>query len=121
MKRLSASCTCLALLCVSLAAQALAVSGIEVRSRLNQPLAAEVRLLSATKDELDNLHVAVVSNDTGGSYFSFRPEIVQDDQGSLIRISTDQPVREPILLLRVELSWPTGRMTREYSLIIDPQ
>ena len=121
MKTRSASLLCLAILLQSGLVHAVALSEIEIRSHLNQPLNAEVRLLSATKDELDSLQVKVTSTAESGGYIEFKPEIVQDDQGSVIRITTEDSVREPILMMRVELSWSAGRMTREYSLIIDPR
>jgi len=121
MKTRSASLACLAILLQSGVVHALALSEIELRSFLNQPLNAEVRLLSVTKSELDSLQVTVTSSESGGSYVEFRPEIVQDERGSMLRITTEDAVREPILMVRVELSWSTGRMTREYSLIIDPR
>jgi len=121
MKTRSAFVASLAILLQSGAVQAVALSDIEVRSHLNQPLDAEVRLLSATKDELDSLQIKVVSTAETSSHVEYTPEIVQDDKGAAIRIKTGDTVREPILMMRVELSWSTGRMTREYSLIIDPR
>lgn len=121
MKTRSALVASLAILLQSGAAQAVALSDIEVRSFLNQPLDAEVRLLSATKDELDSLQIKVTSAANSTSYVEFQPEVVQDDKGAVIRIKTGDAVREPILMMRVELSWSTGRMTRDYSLILDPR
>jgi pilus assembly protein FimV len=102
-------------------AQAVALSDIEIRSHLNQPLDAQIRLLAATKSELDSLQIKVISPESGTTHMEYRPELVQDDQGAVIRITTEDSVREPILMLQVELSWSTGRVTREYSLIIDPR
>jgi pilus assembly protein FimV len=120
MKTRSASLACFLFLLQPVVAQALALSDIEIRSYLNQPLDAQVRLLAVTKSELDSLQVKVVA-ETGGTRLEFRPEIVQDENGSAIRITTKDSVREPILIMHVELSWSTGRLTREYSLIIDPR
>jgi pilus assembly protein FimV len=121
MKTRSASFASLALLLQSGLVHAVALSDMEVRSRLNQPLDAQVRLLSATKSELDSLQIKVVSAAVAGAYVEFQSEVVQDDQGPVIRITTEDSVREPILMLQVEMSWSTGHLTREYSLIIDPR
>jgi pilus assembly protein FimV len=121
MKTRSASLACLAILLLPCVAHGVALSEIEVRSHLNQPLDAEVRLLSVTKSELDSLQVSVTAIAEGGGFVVFQPEIVQDDRGTAIRITTEDSVREPILTMRVELSWSAGRLTREYSLIIDPR
>jgi pilus assembly protein FimV len=120
MKTRSASFACLAFLLQSGLVHAVALSDIEVQSRLNQPLNAQVRLQAATKSELDTLQIKVVSTAIGG-YMEFKSEVVQDDQGPVIRITTEDSVREPILMLQVEMSWSTGHLTREYSLIIDPR
>jgi len=122
MKTRSASLLCLAILLLqSGAALAVALSDIELVSHLNQPLDARIPLLSATKDELASLQVKVSSTADSGSYIHFLPEVIQDDKGATLRITTKDSVREPILMLQVELSWSTGRLTREYSLIIDPR
>jgi pilus assembly protein FimV len=121
MKTRCASLACFLFLLPPVVAQALALSDIEVRSHLNQPLDAQVRMLSLTKGELDSLQIKVVSSESSTSHVEFRPEIVQDDAGSVIRITTEDSVREPILMMRIELSWSTGHLTREYSLIIDPR
>jgi pilus assembly protein FimV len=38
----------------------------------------------------------------------------------LLRIRTSQPVNEPFLELLVELQWPSGRLVREYTFLLDP-
>ena len=35
-------------------------------------------------------------------------------------VTTDQPVREPYLNFLVEFLWPTGRLMREYTVLLDP-
>ncbi|HEY7840982.1 MAG TPA: hypothetical protein VIC61_05385 [Gammaproteobacteria bacterium] len=121
MKTRSAFFACLAFLLQSGLVHAVALSEIEVQSHLNQPLKAQVRLQAATKSELDTLQIKVVSVALAGGYMEFRSEVVQDDQGPVVRITTEDSVREPILMLQVEMSWSTGQLTREYSLIIDPR
>ena len=121
MKTRFASLACFLLLLQPVVAQAVALSDIEVRSFLNQPLDAQVQLLSLTKSELDTLQIKVIPAESSRSHVDFRSEIVHGDSGSAIRITTKDPVREPILMMRVELSWSSGRLTREYSLIIDPR
>ena len=37
-----------------------------------------------------------------------------------VRISSTQPVNEPYLDLMVELTWSTGRVIREYTVLLDP-
>ena len=43
-----------------------------------------------------------------------------DGQGDgVVRLSTDQPIREPYLDFVVEVRWPTGRVLREYTVLLD--
>ncbi|MEP6608408.1 MAG: FimV/HubP family polar landmark protein [Burkholderiaceae bacterium] len=42
------------------------------------------------------------------------------DGGYFVRISSAQPVNEPYLDLMVELTWATGRVIREYTVLLDP-
>lgn len=99
----------------------LAVSDVELRSHLNQRLDARIRLLTASQAELDSLVVSVTGTDPGQqSYIALKNEIAQDDQGLFIHVTSENSIREPILTLQLELSWSQGRLSREYSLIIDP-
>ena len=38
----------------------------------------------------------------------------------VIRISSRSPVVEPFLNFLLEVQWPTGRMVREYTVLLDP-
>ena len=40
--------------------------------------------------------------------------------GPSCRLSTAQPVNEPFLDMLIELHWPTGRLVREYTFLLDP-
>ena len=105
-------------------AGALAISGVELESNLNQPLHARIYLLAVAKDELDSLNISVkdISDVPGSQRFTaYRHEIKQSDQGHYINITTREAIREPILNFILELNWSTGRLIREYSLIIDLQ
>ncbi len=105
-------------------AGALAISGVELESNLNQPLDARIFLLAVDKDELNSLNISVkdVSDASGSQRFiAYRHEIKESDQGHYINITTREAIREPILNFILELNWSAGRLIREYSLLIDPQ
>ena len=111
------------LLCLaaSLAANGLAISELDLQSKLNQPLNARIRLISLSQAELDSLTVKVQEvgqeEQSGGG---LQPEIQQDENGHYLVITTKEPVREPVMTLMLELRWSTGQLTRQYDLIIDP-
>ncbi len=103
---------------------ALALSEIQLNSSLNQTLDATIEIRSATSQELDNLNFSV--NWTSGSdiqqWQHLQIELVRPEKGnSYLKITTKDAVREPVLEFLLELSWMTGRILREYSLLLNPQ
>ena len=44
----------------------------------------------------------------------------RSDGNYVVRISSAQPVNEPYLDVMVELTWATGRVIREYTVLLDP-
>ena len=117
-------------LLLALQAWALGLGDIRLSSALNQPLRAEIELLAATPDELDNLTVQLASQDTFERYDLERPlfltslqfEIVKSGNadGNVIRVTSSEPITEPFVTFLVEASWSRGRLLREYTLLLDP-
>ena len=100
-------------------AAALALSDLEVLSKLNQPLHARVRLVSISQAELDSLTIKV-AGDPRTRPVALTPVVEQDENGHFLVLRSQEPMREPVLTLMIELNWSTGRLSREYNLIIDP-
>ncbi len=107
---------------------ALGVGDIELHSALNQPLNAEIRLLSATPAEIQGLTVTLAPDaafinagvDRLGLLSQLRFKVVQKPDGShVIKITSPQPIREPFLDFLVEVNWPSGRFIREYTVLLD--
>jgi len=110
-------------------AHALGLGEANVTSSLNQPLRAEIELVStkglqdteilpglATREEFLKAGVDRV-------YFlsDLRFKVERNVQGNMVVIlTTNKPVREPFLNFLVEVIWPSGRLLREYALLIDP-
>ena len=108
---------------------ALGVGGLEVNSKLNEPLEARLELTTATVPELDTLTVRLASNEelsrVGLSrHFHGSPlyfEVVRPDQGrDYVRVYSTAPIREPFLQLLLQFSWNGGRLLREFTLLLDP-
>ncbi len=113
----------MSLLAIHPAAQALAVSEIMLNSSLNQPLDARVDILSAKPDELDSLNVSLVRlSGSSARWPGVKAELVRVENGkSYLKITSKENVREPVLTFLLELDWSTGKIKREYSLLINPQ
>ncbi|MFT5501811.1 MAG: pilus assembly protein FimV, partial [Woeseiaceae bacterium] len=111
-------------------AWALGLGDIRISSALNQPLRAEIVLLAATAEELNNLQIQLASAETFSRYDLDRPlyltrlqfEIVKSGtaDGNIIRVHSLEPVTEPFITFLVEAVWSRGRLLREYTLLLDP-
>ena len=120
----------LPLLFVSGQALALGLGDIRLSSALNQPLRAEIELLAATPEELNNLTVQLASAETFTRYDLDRPiyltrmrfEVVRSGRadGNFVRVTSLDPVTEPFITFLVEAVWSRGRLLREYTLLLDP-
>ena len=107
----------------------LGLGEIEVNSALNQPLNAQINLIAAREDEFEELRVelapANVFDRVGvpRPYFltqlEFQP-IKLPNGGTAVRVTSKDPVREPFLTFLVEVTWPKGRLLREYTVLLDP-
>jgi pilus assembly protein FimV len=111
------------------AAYALGLGDVKLHSALNQPLHAEIDLVSVRPGELEALRVGLASAgaftraglDRPGwlSQFDFS---IENDAGSRphIKVTTREPIREPFVSFLVEANWASGRLVREYTLLLDP-
>ncbi len=110
-------------------AWALGLGQIEVRSGLNQPLDAEIRLI-ADAAELATLEVdlagasdwARVGLDRSRAVttpleFSVGKSAAGED---VIKVRSKDPVREPFLSILLEVNWANGRVLREFTVLLDP-
>jgi pilus assembly protein FimV len=116
------------LLLLSSNAWALGLGEIRLDSALNAPLRAQIELLSASPEELDNLTVSLASADTFDRYGLDRPfylqglefEVVRSASGAYVSITSSSPITEPFLTFLVEATWARGRLLREYTVLLDP-
>ncbi len=110
-------------------AHALGLGDIEIHSGLNQPLDAEIQLLAVKPEEVSQIRVTLadqIAYSTSGiervpllSQLNFAVE--QRGRGEVvIRVTTKDAVKEPFLDFIIEANWATGRLLREYTLLLDP-
>ncbi len=114
---------------VSGIAQALGLGEATVQSALNQPLRAEIELVNVRdlqpSEIIANLapreEFLRVGVDRVFFLSDLRFKVVYKDNGkAVIQVTSSKPVREPYLDFLVEVTWPNGRLLREYALLIDP-
>jgi pilus assembly protein FimV len=115
-------------LLLSSTVSAVGLGGINVISALGQQLKADIELVAITKAEKDSLVARLASpeayKNAGLEYpynnkFKFHVETRAD--GKLyIKASSGQPVNDPFVSLLVELSWSSGKLSREYTFLLDP-
>jgi pilus assembly protein FimV len=117
---------CLAWFNLSSAATA---GGINVMSALGHPLKAEISLGDLGKNNKSTLEAKLASVNqfkAAGLDFPYSlPKLSFDvdtrsDGEVYIKLSTTQPVNEPFVSLLLELNWPSGKLLREYTFLLDP-
>ncbi len=108
---------------------ALGLGDIQLHSALNEPLDAEIELLSTAPDELSSLRASLATRETFARYGLDRPVLLQNidfkvarsgDGRNVLKVRSREPITEPFLSFLVEVTWPRGRLLREYTLLMDP-
>ena len=117
------------LACVALAAQGAGLGKLTVNSALGQILNAEIDLVSLQPGELDSLSARVASpeafRDARIEYSSslrlLRFSVEKRSNGNpYLKITSIAPVNEPFVDALIEVTWPAGRVQREYPILLDP-
>jgi pilus assembly protein FimV len=108
---------------------ALGLGDIHLKSALNEPLVAEIELLSVAADELHSVHAGLASRETFTRYGIEQPaslsnlefNVARTTQGhDVLRVTSRQAMSEPFLTFLVEVNWSRGHLLREYTLLLDP-
>ena len=117
------------LLLSPLTVHAAGLGKLTLNSALGQPLQAEIDIVTVNNDEISSLKVGLASRgaftQAGIRYESFfstfnvsiEPRVNGDPY---VIITSPQAINEPFLNILVELSWASGRLLREYTVLLDP-
>ena len=109
-------------------ASALGLGEVTLKSALNQPLQAEIKLLDTQDLTADQILVTLASpadferNGVDRLYFysEFKFEVILEGADApKVIVTSRSPVREPYLNFLVEARWTAGRLLREYTLLMD--
>jgi len=102
---------------------------LNVNSGLGEPLKAEVELLSVTPEELSTLTAAIASEEAYnvqgitrlGIHSNIRVDVAKSDLGApILRIRSNAPINDPYLDMLIQVDWASGRLLREYTVLLDP-
>lgn len=108
---------------------ALGLGELTLDSFLNEPLKASVDLLNTGGLHEDQIKIRLATSEDfkrmgiDRAYFltSITFDVDMDDQGRpRIVLTSQEPVLEPYLDFIVEARWPSGRLLREYTVLVDP-
>lgn len=110
-------------------AAALGLGRLTVHSALGESLRAEIDVTSLSPEEASNFQARIADPSAyraaGVEYNPVLPSaqvtlLRRPDGSPYLRITSDRAVQEPFVDVILEVSWATGRLVREYTLLIDP-
>ena len=107
---------------------ALGLGDLTVNSSLNEPLEATIELLGldgltsgqiqARLGSVDEFERANINRDFLIDDIQLEIIILSREQG-ILRLTSEEPVIEPFLSMVINVGWPTGRLMRDYTALID--
>ncbi|KJZ65276.1 FimV/HubP family polar landmark protein [Pseudomonas fluorescens] len=110
-------------------AHALGLGELTLKSTLNQPLVAEIELLDVkdlTAAEVvpslaspEDFTKAGVDRQAFLNDLTFTP-VLNASGKSILRVTSSKPLSEPMVKFLVQVMWPSGRLLRDYSVLLDP-
>lgn len=110
-------------------ATALGLGELTLQSALNQQFRAEIQLHNVGDLSRNQIIANLASQEdferAGVERIFFLTRIQfevvhRSPEDVIIRLTTDRNVREPFLNFLVELHWPSGRLLREFTVLLDP-
>ena len=102
---------------------------LSIMSALGQPLKAEIELLSVQSEELSGLEAKLAPAEAFRQARMERVDALSNIQFSIgqkasgqpvLRITSNSLINDPYLDLLIELNWNSGRILREYTVLLDP-
>jgi pilus assembly protein FimV len=129
LKRFTTQLIAAGLIALPLAAHAAGLGKLSVNSALGQPLSAEIELFAADQAELESLAANLASDQAfRDARVEFAPVLstlrfaVEKKPGNkaVLKVTSTRPVNDPFVDFLVELNWASGRLVREYTMLLDP-
>ncbi|MGH6630668.1 MAG: type IV pilus assembly protein FimV, partial [Burkholderiales bacterium] len=122
---IAAACACL---CAA-QAWALGLGRLTVQSALGETLRAEIDVTSINAEEAATLRLRVAPPEAyraagveyNAALGSAQVQAVRRPDGrTVLRLTGDRAMTEPFVDVIIEATWSTGRLVREYTLLLDP-
>lgn len=105
-------------------AHPLGIGEIKLHSALNQTLNAEIPLLVEPGDNLSSVKISLAPPDkfdeAGLPWSYFLSKLRFELNGSVIKVTSKDVVKEPVLDFLLEVKWPNGNLYRGFTLLVDP-
>ena len=118
---------CIALLPIS--AFAAGLGKLNVESGIGEPLKADIELISVTPEELSSIVAAIASDEAyaaqgierPASHNNIKVTVAKNSSGApILKLNSAQPISEPFLDMLIQVDWNSGRLLREYTVLLDP-
>src|SRR5207253_1937645 len=110
-------------------AQALGLGELTLKSTPNQPLVAEIELLDVKDLTAAEVVPSLASSEEFAKAGVDRQAFLNDltfttvlnaSGKSVLRVTSSKPLSEPMVKFLVQVMWPSGRLLRDYSVLLDP-
>lgn len=108
---------------------ALGLGELNSKSTLNQRFEGDIRLLSVIPDDMSSVKAKLADTDAFAragverpfylTLLKFEPMVTPSGK-TVLKVTSEFPIREPFLNFLVEVNWPKGRLLREYTVLLDP-
>ncbi len=109
---------------------AVTMGSANVASALGQPLRVKVDIETANKAEASSLSARLATPDAfktagmdypfGLPMLAFQIEEHPVSGQPILKITSTKPINEPFISLLIEITWPSGKLLREYTFLLDP-
>lgn len=118
---------CMVLMPIS--AFAAGLGKLNVMSGLGEPLKADIELISVTPEELSSITAAIASEEAyaiqgiekPASHNTIKVDVAKNAAGApILKLKSAQPISEPFLDMLIQVDWASGRLLREYTVLLDP-
>jgi pilus assembly protein FimV len=102
---------------------------LNVMSGLGEPLKADIELLSVTPEELSSISASIASTEAyanqgiekPASHNDIKIQVTKNARGApVLKLNSAQPITDAFLDMLIQVDWSSGRLLREYTLLLDP-